>query len=380
MFNGFVIGKIPAYNSNISNIKLGNGNEQGIKYEKRLLNNLTDITFKPTGYQISLTSFDKLIDTVGGIATGAVNVVTNANNAINGKNTGIHSAASIVDTMYRTGSDIGVTGLTADLMWAATTKANNLPNTQSIKLICTNDSTVSEIISNNFESNYINTLATNAISKLGIDKVQKFTNITRHLDSQVGLAYMNSLQSGTEGGKMDQQASLFALGKVLNFQSALPRTWVSSDYTNTMQVLIKLVSPTGDPQDIQNYINTPLKTLFAMSSPITLDGINFGFPPIWEITASGLNGMKLGAIESMTVTRGGTDTQFNRFNQPLNVDIRMTIAPLALGFATSANERISMSGDQQAQNQYDSMLVNTPNSIQKSLLKNNGNTLMSIKL
>jgi hypothetical protein len=376
----FVIGKIPAYNSNISNIELQKG-EQGIKYENRLLNNLTDITFKPTGYEIKMTDLEKVTDGVSGFVTGVVNFADNIIEAVKGKKEStIHAASDIVKTMYSTGGGkIGVTGLTANLMWENIAKHNMLPQEKVIKLICTNDSTVSEILSNNFDSNYINTLANDVFSKGLIGKTQNIMNISRHLSSQVGLEYMNAIQNAQKGGKVDNTTSLFALGKVLNFQSALPRTWVKSDYTNTMQVLIKLVSPTGDPQDINNYINTPLRTLFAMSSPITLDGINFGFPPIWEITASGLNGMKLGAIESMTITRGGTDTQFNRFNQPLNVDIRMTIAPLALGFATSANSSISMTSAA-GQKNYNNMLVNTPSTINTSLLNNNGNKLLSIKL
>ena len=70
----------------------------------------------------------------------------------------------------------------------------------------------------------------------------------------------------------------------------------------------------GHIDDISKYILRPLRILTLACSPVTFDGASFGYPPIWKVETEGLSTSNLSAITAMTISRGGQDTMFNRYN------------------------------------------------------------------
>ena len=73
--------------------------------------------------------------------------------------------------------------------------------------------------------------------------------------------------------------------------------------------------------------------LICASSPVTYNGTSYGFPPLWRIEAEGMQTIPLGGISTISIARGGNDTLFNQWNQPLNVDVRLSIESIIDGFA-----------------------------------------------
>ena len=338
-----VIGKIPGYNAKIQ--KPGNNH---IKYSERLKNNLTRVIFTPTGYHINF----------GGVPTGlkadkAADIAkgNETKNVLQLYHIGPTEKSSILPTKD------------ALSFWKQIVHSSNsypdLDPTLDVKqmeILCTNDSTMTEAFSNEYGVSTIEELA----NKLGNTKLGQTAQTIKKgvtFDSMAGLKLLDTEKSVIE---KNQFLNLIA-GKTLGIQTSLPKEWKSSSYTNSLQLMIKLISPAGDIDSIKEYILKPMEFLIMMTAPITFNGITFGYPPIFNVQADGMMNIKLGVISNMTITRGGSETQFNRYNQPLNIDVRITVDPLINGYATPIIDGGSLSGSE-----LQDFLITNPDMLRKS--------------
>ena len=114
---------------------------------------------------------------------------------------------------------------------------------------------------------------------------------------------------------------------------SLPKIWSDSNYTPNMNAVVKLVSPYGHPDAIKEFIIKPLMYLLIIASSRTTDGISYRAAPKLSIKAYGVANFPLASISGITVRRGGADTSFNIFRQPLSVDVSLTFQTLVNGFA-----------------------------------------------
>ena len=380
-----IIGKVPGYNEKINP---GTDNpvpipgqileKKSIDYTERLKNNLTTVTLKPTGYKIN---YDKAIGeainaaeaTTPAVLNTAGDIITEATEAIGVNLAGLNSQDDSVDlnqlyTIGRqeTNSILGTFGalnawtniVKSTLSGMSNKFTTNDKAIDTIKILCTNDSTMTEVFNNSYGTSTAEELANSFSNVSGADTLKKISKAPTMLSSLGGLEMLKI------GSKVTNNQLLTLLaGKALGIQTALPKEWKKSDYSNSLQLMIKLVSPSGHEDDIHEFILKPLTFLIMSGSPVSSDGINFGYPTIWEVEAEGMMDMRLGAISAMTITRGGNETQFNRFNQPLNVDVRLTIEPLISSFATTINSSYNM----------EDMMVTNPYYLKTSLDPDNSN-------
>ena len=79
----------------------------------------------------------------------------------------------------------------------------------------------------------------------------------------------------------------------------------------------------------------------------------------------------------MTISRGGQDTMFNRYNQPTNVDVRLTVEPLVQGFASPMKNNLNFYANTTDETTI-KQLVASPESIFQSIDVRNNN-LMSTR-
>ena len=112
-----------------------------------------------------------------------------------------------------------------------------------------------------------------------------------------------------------------------------PKIWQSSTYHNNLSVNIRLVSPYGHPKAVKEFIMKPLSYLMLLAAPQTINGITYGGSIPITIKAYGLNYTVVGSIASMTFRRGGSDTSFNLYRQPLTVDVSIEFQTLFDAFA-----------------------------------------------
>lgn len=328
------IGRVPAYNNNIDP-----ANTSGDAFVNRLKNNLTVIKFSPIGYRINKDYFNK------------------STNLLNNKN----SVYEISSTLSNISDNVSLKN--ALELWHSIQSKNELNSYSGFKIVVNNDSTINETISNEYQDNFIN----NIKNMQSLDKVKKVGQLLRggatSMDSD---SMRNLLMSTSNSGKENGLLSMLA-GQAIGLQTSIPQIWVKSDYNNTSSFTIKLVSPYGHPDAIKHFITDPLIRLVSAAAAVTGDGIVYGYPPLWQVNAQGLIDIPLGAITAMTITRGGQDTVFNRFNQPTNVDVRLTVQPIVEGYATALNSNLYKKGK---------MIVSNPNSIRNSFKQNKGSEVL----
>lgn len=112
-----------------------------------------------------------------------------------------------------------------------------------------------------------------------------------------------------------------------------PKIWQSSSYAGNLSVNIRLVSPYGHPNAIKEFIMKPLSYLILLAAPQTTNSITYGGNIPITIKAYGMNYTTLGAISSMTFRRGGSDTSYNLYRQPLTIDVSLEFQTLFDAFA-----------------------------------------------
>jgi len=70
-----------------------------------------------------------------------------------------------------------------------------------------------------------------------------------------------------------------------------------------------------------------------MAAPKTPDGVSFGHPFTLTLNAYGMAYAPLAAIKNITLRRGGSDSSFNIYRQPLTIDVTIEFDFLIKGFA-----------------------------------------------
>jgi hypothetical protein len=328
-----IIGAIPGYNSNI---------DPTGQYANKLMSNINTVILEPCGYALNLSG---AIPFIGDTVSSAINNSTTGDNTLFKIGQNVNSSIGLGDTQY-------VSTETALQIWSnilsgVYASQSNIPkecqistSVNKLELLCTNDSTFTEVFSNNYKPSWLdegtsgianNISGYNATLGKLVSKLKGAKNIVSSFDSDAGRAVMKMTTDAA--GKGGDLLSILA-SKSLGYQTTMPKEWANSNYDNGLQLMIRLVSPSGHYLDVFKYIVRPLMYLIAAAAPITYNGVAFGFPPLWRVYAQGLQTMNIAAISTLTIQRGGTDTIFNKFNQPLNVDVRLSLESIINGYAT----------------------------------------------
>jgi len=116
-----------------------------------------------------------------------------------------------------------------------------------------------------------------------------------------------------------------------------PKIWNGSDYSPNLSCNIKLVSPYGHPKAINEFIIKPFCYLMILLSPTTTQGVTINRPNYLTLKSYGLNNFSLCYPKSMSIRRGGDDSSYNQYCQPMTVDINLTFETVTAGFACFKN-------------------------------------------
>jgi hypothetical protein len=114
----------------------------------------------------------------------------------------------------------------------------------------------------------------------------------------------------------------------------LPKIWENSDYAPTMSLTIKLVSPYGSPKAIKKFIVEPLLCLLILAAPKSSNNITISRPTPLRIKTYGINNINFGSVRNIQIRRGGGNITYNKYRQPLSLDLSLQIEPLFHGFAS----------------------------------------------
>jgi hypothetical protein len=306
--NTMVIGKIPGYNKNIDQ----NGN-----FSTELLKGVTFIDLRPMSYV-----FAKGLDDIS-----ANNILAHLKELFNKK--GLFTRES--DKMTEIFKGI-IKRMSDDF-----SLSSNFANTEMIRLIAANDSTFTETFTNDYgETNLVADGFNKVKGKLGSTGklLAKGLRSQSHSDMISILGDLSTKFKDVSNAATLDSLNEITVGAMAGMQMATPTIWSQSQYTSTLTVFVKLVAPTGTAKCIQKNIIEPVLMLLAASSPVTVGGTMYGFPPLWDIHAHGITNFRLGGIAALSLIRGSFETTFTSDLKPTVIDVRMTLVPLLNDFAT----------------------------------------------
>jgi len=226
-----------------------------------------------------------------------------------------------------------------------------------IRIFTTDDTTSSDELKNSFSQSILESAIEGVSSKFKrMETIRHFGQSVSSVADEIlaagtkslvgmsstGLGLLAGFYSESAGetvkqfseGLMSSVADVIVNGHTLS----LPKTWNDSSYSPNLSCVIKLVSPYGSPKAIKQFIIEPLLVLSLMAMPRTNDGISFGYPPLISVKAHGLASFPAAAISSITFRRGGNDTSFNIYRQPLSIDVSIDFVNLVEGCAAFNNE------------------------------------------
>lgn len=227
-----------------------------------------------------------------------------------------------------------------------------------IRCFITDDTSIQEELSNMYEESPIRTILENlsqsnrlvrAIANLrGLSKtVLRSTNAMTQTSTTPDELTQKIVDAIKEQAKfpdspesLDISNALKAIATtskeaiLLGKNIALPKVWHDTSYSPSMSLSIRLVSPYGHPKAIRKYIIEPLTYLLIMAAPKTVDGISYGWPRFVHARIYGAGYIPCGYISSISLRRGGDDTAYNQFRQPLSVYVTLQIEPVISAFAT----------------------------------------------
>jgi len=212
----------------------------------------------------------------------------------------------------------------------------------TLRLIGSQDSVYSETLQNRFgDNNIVDQLSTfsgglggalisniaqstgkggNAVIGIAHKAMQALKEIPKY-NYDVGINIMKSMAS------QNSLMNIFTK-ELLGLQISLPRVFENSNYVDSLNVFLRLTSPTGSDEDIRSYILAPLIILMTMAAPLSFDGVTYGYPPIWQIKSYGNSFQTVGVIDVITITRGSMETTYSDNLEPLSVDVRITLSSL----------------------------------------------------
>ncbi len=167
-----------------------------------------------------------------------------------------------------------------------------------------------------------------AVDKLLSENTINTQNIVEDVAGGLGITSQSTKDVMGEVIKgMKQGAKIILKGQKL----ALPKIWQTSSYSSAFTVSTKLFSPYGSPKAIKKYIIRPLVLILLMGMPQTDDMISYGKPFAVTVRSWGTSFLTLAGITNITLQRGGADSVFNIYKQPLVVNVNIEFTSLVDG-------------------------------------------------
>lgn len=225
-------------------------------------------------------------------------------------------------------------------------KVYGLPgNYGGIRLYLTDDTTATDEFSSTYTDNIIQGAFNAAVDKtktmrdIGRSITTAYDEWARDVGTAVGTQFgkgatkVAGVVTGGENVDFTNLGASIGSAIMAGNKISLPKLWSDSSYNPNISAVVKLVSPYGHPSAIKEFIIKPLMHLLIMSAARTRDGISYGQSPKMTVKAYGMSTLPLAHISSVSLRRGGADTSFNIYRQPLSIDVSVQFQSLVDGFA-----------------------------------------------
>jgi len=150
------------------------------------------------------------------------------------------------------------------------------------------------------------------------------TDMAKSVTGAIGDMVSGGLSSVTFG------VSNFLMGLASAGYIDIPKHWQNSNARlPSGSYKIKLISPYGNVMSQMQNIYIPLCMLLAGTLPMSVGRAAYGSPMICQLYDRGRCQIKLGMIESLTITRGTSNLPFNTKGTALALDVSFTVVDLS---------------------------------------------------
>ena len=234
-----------------------------------------------------------------------------------------------------------------DTDYSALCEYYGLPSALGLRLYGTDDTTAADSFSNKSKPNFFQSIVNKASSSM-----QNFQDVLSSLDSSAvsetttwGANKLKSfVHTGNDkvNGLLKNSVDLLADVVAAGHKISLPGIWSDSTFSPNFTTTLKLVSPYGHPLAIKQFIIKPLMYLLLLTTPGSDDGISYGRPLFCTVQGYGLSTIPVGQISDISLRRGGANSSFNIYRQPLTIDVSIQFSNLVEGFA---HMNVDSSGD-----------------------------------
>ena len=209
-----------------------------------------------------------------------------------------------------------------------------------LKVYLTDMSTGVDQITNTYDKNLISSSLESVSSNTLISKGSVFLESTGRSLTGVGDNISDLITEQLKKFKIDTGDLLghssSAITEALSHGTKVqfPKVWMGSSYSPNLQINIKLVSPYGHPQAIAEFITKPLGYILLLLAPKTQSGISLRRPNYIMLKAYGISNMVLCYPASIQIRRTTDQGGYNRFKQPLSIEIMLEFNSTSEGFAS----------------------------------------------
>lgn len=208
-----------------------------------------------------------------------------------------------------------------------------------LRLYLTDMSTVTDEMSNDYAKNIID----DTLNSASIQRVMNYFGSAEKSFQSTGTNSPSYVDAAAKFIGVDVSATTKDTADLIQAvlthgtRIAFPKIWSSSSYAPNLLCDLKLISPYGHPKAIDAFIIKPLAYLLILLSPTTKYGITTERPNYLTLKSYGLSNLALCYPKSISIKRGGDDSSYNSYKQPLTVEINLTFEAVTEGFACYKN-------------------------------------------
>jgi len=197
---------------------------------------------------------------------------------------------------------------------------------KGVRLYLTDTTQVVDTITNSYQENLLHRMA-KSVTEKGILSVGKKIGQAISQTTYNPPDYLLQLLEGKVESSVIKELTGTINALFSSMKIDYPVVWIDTQYVRRTTLNIVLSTPYGHPEAVWIWIVRPLIFLILLGVPLQLYGL-VGYPLYVSIRAPGLFHIPLAAIESITIDRGGRNTLFNIYKQPLKLSINITIRDL----------------------------------------------------
>jgi hypothetical protein len=201
---------------------------------------------------------------------------------------------------------------------------------KGVRLYLTDNTQLAETLNNEYSESVFGQTAKALTERVAGNLIKPLGEINRAVKGTLYAPPEQVIQALTGGGNnvgsiMSNMKTVEALLSGLRVD--FPVIWQNTNYARRTTLNVVLSTPYGAPEAVWVWIVRPLLFLLLLGTPVNWNG-PIGYPLYISVRSHGLFYMQMAAIESITIDRGGQNTVFNVYKQPLKVVLNITIRDL----------------------------------------------------